>query len=228
MARLPRFAPAGLPLHVTQRGNFRQDVFLTEYDRRFYLALLDRHSAERRVKIIAYCLMTNHIHLIVEPSTDDGLSIMMQGLQCEFARTINSRCERTGHLWKTRFDACVMDEFHLGIALAYVEMNPVRAKITTAAASYEWSSAKAHTGQAPAHALLHMPSFTNRFAKKDWTAILANKEEDREELASIRKATRDNVPFAAPDFIHNLESAHGCRLERKPPGRPAKLLRQAS
>jgi len=67
MARLPRFAPAGLPLHVTLRGNFRQDVFFSDHDRRLYLALLDRHSAERRVKIIAYCLMSNHVHLIAEP-----------------------------------------------------------------------------------------------------------------------------------------------------------------
>jgi len=151
---------------------------------------------------------------------------MMQGLQCEYARTVNSRYERTGHLWKTRFDACVMDEFHLGIALAYVEMNPVRAKITTTATAYEWSSAKAHTGQAPAHALLHMPSFTNRFTMEDWTTILASKEEDREELAAIRKATRDNVPFAAPDFVQNLESANSIRLHRRPPGRPSKPKQQ--
>ncbi len=232
MPRIPRFAPAGLPLHVTQRGNFRQDVFFADADRYLYLSLLDRHSAERDVKVIAYTLMTNHVHLIVEPATDTGLSIMMQSLQGEYARVINFRHDQRGQLWKTRFDSCVMDEHHLGIALAYVEMNPVRADITKSATDYEWSSARAHTGLAHPPSFLHMPSFITRFTKPDWQAILTQKEtdkaENRLELAAIRRATRLNEPFAAPGFTKSLEQAHDLRLLRRPPGRPAKLRLQVA
>jgi len=77
MPRLPRFTPAGLPLHVTQRGNYQQNVFLTDDDRRFYLNLLDRLSATYRVRTLAYCLMTNHVHLVLAPETDHGVSFLM-------------------------------------------------------------------------------------------------------------------------------------------------------
>ena len=227
MGRLPRFAPAGLPQHVTQRGNYGQDVFFADADRHLYLSLLDRHSAERNIRVIAYTLMTNHVHLILEPQSDDGLSIMMQCLQSEYARWMHARRDSLGHLWRHHYDACVMDETHLGIALAYVEMNPVRAGITKTAVDYEWSSARAHTGAAPPHALLHKKSFTDRFTTTDWAAILHKKERDqeelREELAAIRRATRLNQPLAAADFVERLESKHRRKLNRRPPGRPAKV-----
>ena len=226
MGRMPRFAPAGLPQHVTQRGNFGQDVFFRDDDRHFYLSLLDRHSAEQKVRVIGYALMTNHIHLLVEPKTDHGLATMMQCLQGEYSRVTNDHHRLRGQLWRHRYDACLMDETHLGIALAYVELNPVRAGITKTAIEYEWSSARAHTGAAPPHALLHKKSFTDRFTATDWAAILAEKERDeeavREELAAIRRATRLNQPFAAADFIQTLENKHTRRLHRRPPGRPAK------
>jgi len=223
---MPRFAPAGLPLHVTQRGNFRQDVFFTDADRYLYLSLLDRHSAERDVKVIAFTLMTNHVHLILEPATDTGLSIMMQSLQCEYARIVNLRHDQRGQLWQTRFDSCIMDEHHLGIALAYVEMNPVRAGMTKSAIDYEWSSARAHAGLSHPPTFLDMASFTSRFITTDWQNFLKQKEIDdqqnRVELAAIRRATRLNEPFAAPGFTKSLEEANHLRLLRRPPGRPAR------
>jgi len=119
-----------------------------------------------------------------------------------------------------------MDETHLGIALAYVELNPVRAGITKTAIEYQWSSARAHTANTHPPALLRMKSFTDRFSTGDWTVILTEKEQQheelREELAAIRRATRLNQPFAAADFIKALENTHTRRLHRRPPGRPQK------
>ena len=152
----------------------------------------------------------------------------MQGLQCEYARSLNLRHDLRGHLWQACFHASVMNEFHLGIALAYVEMNPVRAGITAKATGYEWSSARAHTGHARPPAWLDMKSFTTRFNKEDWTNILANKPDDREELAAIRRATRHDEPFAAPGFVRSLEDAHNLRLLRRPPGRPMKTPLQVA
>ena len=232
MPRLPRFTPAGLPQHVTQRGNYRQDVFFTDADRHFYLSLLDRHSAERKVRVIAYTLMTNHVHLILEPQTGDGLAIMMQCLQSEYARSLHARQDMLGHLWRHHYDACVMDETHLGIALAYVELNPVRAGMTKTAIEYEWSSARAHTANAHPHALLHMKSFAKRFSFTDWSTILAAKEKDhedlRDQLAAIRLATRLNQPLGSADFVQILERKHARRLQRRSPGRPAKQIIQAA
>ena len=103
MARPIRFAPAGVPLHVRSRGNQRQDVFVDDADRRRYLDLMSRHCQEHGVRVLGYCQMTNHVHLVMQPTTDDGLTRTMMRVNSEHAQVVQFRLGRTGHLWQGRY-----------------------------------------------------------------------------------------------------------------------------
>ena len=138
MPRPDRFTPAGVPVHVTQRGNFRGRVFTEDSDYSFFLDMLGRYAGESGNRVIGYCLLSNHYHLVLIPERDRGVSDMMHSLNSKFARTINERYERTGHVLQGRFGSASMSDKHYRTALAYVDLNPVRAGLVTAAADYEW------------------------------------------------------------------------------------------
>jgi putative transposase len=180
MPRRPRFAPPGLALHVTQRGNFGQPTFFTDADRLFYLKLLERHSEEHRVRVIAWCMMSNHSHLIVIPDEEEALSNMMERLAGDYAKFLNCRLRRSGHLWKDRYFACVLDEKHFACALRYVELNPVRARMTSRAEEYRWSTAAVHLGFKKAPPWLDTQTFESRFDLDYWRLALGAKQPRRE------------------------------------------------
>jgi putative transposase len=208
MPRRPRFAPPGLALHVTQRGNFGQPTFFTDADRLFYLKLLERHSEEHNVRVIAWCLMSNHSHLIVIADEEDALSNMMERLAGEYAKFLNSSLRRSGHLWKDRYFACVLDEKHFACALRYVELNPVRARMTSRAEEYRWSTAAVHLGLKKAPPWLDTETFESRFDLDYWRLALGAKQ-PRRELAAIRKATRHGIPLGSARFVAELEERFG-------------------
>jgi putative transposase len=131
---------------VTQRGNNRQDIFFTEEDRCFYLEWLAKYSADAGLDILGYCLMTNHINLVVVPQTADSLAAGVGRAHWRYSQMVNRLHGRCGHLWQGRFFSCALDEAHAYRALAYVERNPVRAKMVRYAWGYPWSSAGAHAG----------------------------------------------------------------------------------
>ena len=172
--------------------------------------------------------MTNHFHLVAIPDTDDGTSAMMQALTSEYARILNLRHDLRGHLWQSRFNSCVMDESHVGFTMAYVERNPVRAGMTEHPTDYAWSSAGVHTGATRAPAWLDTRPFDQRFTHRDWASILSESRDDRNQLAAVRSATRNNEPLGSPDFVQTLEFVHSRRLLRRPPGRPSKPQLQAA
>ena len=147
MPRLPRTVFANLPHHVTQRGNRREDIFFTDEDREAYLSWLKEYSEKYQVEILAYCLMTNHIHLVVVPATEDGLQRVLKPLHMRYAQHINRERGWKGHLWQGRFFSSPLDEAYLWAAVRYVERNPVRAGMVKRAENYRWSSAAAHCGK---------------------------------------------------------------------------------
>lgn len=127
--------------HVTQRGNYRQDVFFTEADRRVYRALL-RESAKRHgLGVSAYCLMTNHVHLVMTPEREESLVKALGRTHLMYAQYIHRLHGRLGHLWQSRFYSCPLDNAHAHNAAAYVELNPVRAKMVKKAWDYvvQWA-----------------------------------------------------------------------------------------
>ena len=145
MPRRPRIIIPGIAHHVTQRGNNRQQVFYSDDQRRFYLHLLTRHATRYRVRILGYCLMTNHVHLVVVPECQNSLARTFGTMHAEYALALNQAAERTGHLWQNRFFSCPLDVWHLENAMRYVELNPVRAGLAVMPWDWPWSSARAHT-----------------------------------------------------------------------------------
>ena len=130
MPRQARVVIPGLPHHVTQRGNNRFDVFFTDDDRLGYLGLLREQCAKYGVRILGYCLMTNHIHLVAIPAREESLNLGVGRTHFIYTQIINRLHGRSGHLWQGRFHSCPMDDAYTVTAMRYVERNPVRAKMT--------------------------------------------------------------------------------------------------
>jgi REP element-mobilizing transposase RayT len=134
----------GIPYHVTQRGTDRQQVFFGVADRKLYLQLIRENLGESEVRILAYCLMTNHVHFIAVPEREDSLAVLFGRAQGRYSQAFNIRRGRSGHLWQARYHSCPMSPAHLQFGLRYVETNPCRAGLVERPEQYRWSSAAAH------------------------------------------------------------------------------------
>ena len=144
MARLSRVVLPGYPHHITQRYNRRQDVFFSDSDYEYYLELLKHWSKKFNVEVWAYFLMTNHIHLILCPHEKETMSRMLAEVHRRYTRMINFRNNWRGFLWQGRFFSYPLDKKHLLKVAAYVELNPVKAKMVENPQDYRWSSVHAH------------------------------------------------------------------------------------
>jgi putative transposase len=141
MARLPRFVIPGQLQHVIQRGNNREALFDGEGDYRFYLEKLAAAAEKHECALHAYVLMTNHVHLLVTPVTEEGIGKMMQMVGRYYVQYFNYSYQRTGTLWEGRYKATLVDsEHYLLTCMRYIELNPVRADMVKHPAEYPWSS----------------------------------------------------------------------------------------
>ena len=131
---------------MTQRGTNRRQVFFGIADRKLYLQLIRENLAEAGVRILAYCLMTNHVHLIAVPEREDSLAVLFGRAHGRYSQALNIRRGRCGHLWQARFHSCPMSAVHLQVGLRYVEANPCRAGLVERPEHYRWSSAAVHRG----------------------------------------------------------------------------------
>lgn len=148
MARLSRFVIPGQPQHVIQRGNNRQNIFRAVSDYKYYLEKLTDAAEKHQCEIHAYVLMTNHVHLLITPQTEDGIGKMMQMLGRYYVQYFNKKYNRTGTLWEGRYKATLIDtENYFLICMRYIELNPVRAKgMVSDPADYRWSSYSYNAG----------------------------------------------------------------------------------
>ena len=147
MARLARVVLPNYLHHIIQRGNRRQDVFFSDNDYIYYLELLKEWCDKESIEIWAYCLMSNHVHLILKPNDQSNLSKAIAETHRRYTRMINFRKNWRGYLWQGRFSSYPMDEHYLLKAAAYVELNPVKAKMVQEPWDYRWSSVHAHLAQ---------------------------------------------------------------------------------
>lgn len=203
MSRIARVVVPGFPHHVTQRGNRCAEVFEDDEDRRTYLRFLKQYATRRGLAIWAYCLMTNHVHLVVVPEREDSLAKGLRDAHTVYAMRFNLRTGLSGHVWQGRFHSCVLDDAHLWAAVRYVERNPVRAGMVEHAEDYPWSSAAAHCGLR-ADALIS-DEFPVKGVVEDWAAWLRN-EEDEDAVTRIRRQTHTGRPCGAPAFLTRLGS----------------------
>ncbi|VAW68511.1 Transposase and inactivated derivatives [hydrothermal vent metagenome] len=142
MARLPRFVLPGHPQHVIQRGNNRQNIFREEEDYEFYFEKLLAASRQHQCDVHAYVLMTNHVHLLITPHTEEGIGKMLQMIGRYYVQYFNKKYKRTGTLWEGRYKATLINsEQYLLSCMRYIEENPVRAKnMAKHPSEYYWSS----------------------------------------------------------------------------------------
>jgi putative transposase len=203
MSRVARVVVPGFPHHVTQRGNRRAEIFDTDADRDAYLRFVKQYAERHGLAVWAYCLMPNHVHLVVVPARDESLGLALRDAHTVYAMYFNTRMDLTGHLWQGRFRSCPMDGAHLWAAVRYVERNPVRAGLVERAEAYPWSSAAAHCG------LRRDPLLSNEFPPPgvigDWEEWLSDSE-DEEYVKRIRTHTHTGRPCGTPDFLEQLEN----------------------
>ena len=199
MPRTARIVIPNVPYHVTQRSVDREQVFRDNADCKTYLSLLRNYAMRHRVKVASYCLMPNHIHLVLVPSDKPGLSKAVGRAHNLFSQRINHKYDRVGHLWQNRFFSCPVMDNHLWEALRYVEQNPLRAKMVRHASDFRWSSAAAHCGGSDELRILDWAWWNARMVPETWR-ILLGEPIGEEMLEQIRHCTfRNEVLGEEPD-----------------------------
>ena len=214
MARLARVVAPGVPHHVTQRGNRRQKTFFGEDDYAAYLALVAEGCRAAGVQVWAYCLMPNHVHMIMVPRDGDGLRAALGEAHRRYTRHVNLRRDWRGYLWQGRFASFPMEEAHLLAGARYVELNPVRATLVGRARDWRWSSARAHLAGED-DALVRVRPLLD--LAPDWPGLLAEGLDD-EERDAIRAAERTGRPLGSKAFVARLERRLGRALARQKRG----------
>jgi putative transposase len=214
---MARVVIPGVPHHVTQRGDRREDVFLARGDYQRYLSLPRECSAPRGLEVIAYCAMPNHVHLVAVLRRSDSLATVLKPVHLRLAQYVNWTRSMAGRRWQGRFFSCPLDDRHTATAVRYVELNPVRAGLVREAESYQWSSAAAHAG-------LRNDDVLTVDARKlvgtgDWRAWLREPDED-ELIQQLRLLTRTGRPFGEASFVDKAERVTGRLLRPRPAGRP--------
>src|SRR5260370_24816381 len=221
MSRIGRFVVPDLPHHVTQRGNRREPVFCAGADYALYRDLLHEACARETVAVWSYCLMPNHVHLILAPATAEGLGRALGKAHRRYSAFVNARNRVTGHLFQARFSSVVMDEDHLMAAARYVALNPVRAQLVARAEDWRWSSVSAHLAGRDDGLVEVAPLLARSGAR---FADLLAEEPDPARIAPLRAAETIGRPLGAGAFLDRLAALTG----REPrPGKRGRKSRAA-
>jgi putative transposase len=227
MPRRRRIAVAHHPHHLVQRGHNRKAVFVTDEDRLSYLATLREFREILGLRVYGYCLMTNHVHLIVDPG-DEGanLSSLMKRLAGRHTRRINRLERRTGTSWEGRFKCSPIEsDRYLLACTRYVDLNPVRARVVTRPECYPWSSYRARIGLVPCEWLDLDPCFialaptTER--RQQCYREFVEQGIHESELTFIRGALQRNQLTGSQSFIKEIEQRTGERILHRCRGRPS-------
>ena len=226
MPRKPRFILPGIPQHVIQRGNNRAPCFFTDADYQRYLDDLAAAAVKYQCQIHAYVLMTNHVHLLVTPLVDYGISYMMQALGRRYVRYINKRYQRTGTLWEGRYKSSLIDsDQYLLICMRYIELNPVRARMVEHPGDYPWSSYWANAiedsnGLIDEHAVFSALA-SRRSDRKHAYRELFRHYMDEETIHQIRENLNRELALGTAEFKDRIERITHRQTRLGKPGRPS-------
>lgn len=216
MARFARLVVPGYPHHITQRGVRSMNIFASDDDRRAYLTFMAEESERFGVTFLAWCLMTNHVHLIAQPGDSDSLARAIGEAHRRYSRMKNFSEGVRGYLFQGRFGSCVLDQQHLLAAGRYVERNPVRARMVREATEYKWSSCRYHCGLEEADPLVRERQLPEMVGH--WLEFVS--EWDSEADTKVRMGTRTGRPVGDEVFVDKLEQLARRILRPKPAGRP--------
>ena len=222
MARIARVVAEGIPHHVTQRGNARQVIFDDPKDRHVYLKLLRGYAEEHRLRISAWCLMDNHIHLLATPETPRALARTLGCTHSDYARYRNVQLASCGHIFQSRYYSCPVERAAIWRVMAYIELNPVRAGLVESAEYYRWSSARAHITGRDQTAFVDMHYWRECYTGRRWREALRSGLDDEAIQERLRQATRTGRPFGSVEFLEHVESATRRELRARRAGRPKK------
>ena len=227
MPRSPRIVLAGYPHHVVHRGHNRRAIFKTPGDYSSYLDSLRELKGLYAVEVQAYCLMPNHVHLLLVPAVPDAMGSLMKRLAGRHTARLNAREDRTGALWEGRYYSSLVarDSYHQECH-RYIELNPVRAALVADPAVYRWSSCRYRAGAENAAWLDFDPWFMALGPSpierwRAYEAFLAEGvQEDR--LKLIREAVRRGQLTGDMDFAARVAGTIGRLVPQRGPGRPKK------
>jgi putative transposase len=221
VTRLARVIAVDVPHHVTQRGNARRFILDCDADRMAYLNLLRQNIELHGVGLMGYCLMSNHVHLVVTPHNADGLALALRHAHGRYAIYWNAVHQSSGHAWQGRYYSCPLDRVHLWEALRYTELNPVRAGLASEAQAWKWSSAAAHCGAEVRKERLDLDLWRKNWTANTWQQYLAAGQMESK-LTEIRRCTHTGRPLGSAEFVQALEGSMKRRLAPRKGGRPPK------
>lgn len=233
MARPPRLVIPGIALHIRHRGVNKGDCFLEDTDRLVYLSRLREVAAATRCALHAYCLMTNHVHLLVTPPEESAAAILMREVGQCYVQYFNRRHHRTGTLWEGRFRSCLVDSAPYVLACyRYIELNPVEARMVTSPLAYRWSShaeniGAHHAGMLMAHVEYEALGPTVERRQAAYGGLFAVPQEP-EFLEAIRDATYGGYPLVGDALKARLLAEGRGHVERGKPGpQPQRAMENA-
>ena len=207
MPRTSRAIAIDYPHHVTQRGNNREQVFFDKQDRRIYLEFVRQYSRKHQLDIWAYCLMPNHLHLLVVPRNEKSMARAVGLGSQSYTRYLQRKYLRSGRIWQNRYFSCIVDtDEHLWAVARYIEMNPVKAGLVTRAENYQWSSARYHLLGKP-DTLLVKSTWLAPAERAAYRTFLL--EDDRRQTNALEQATRSGRPFCSAATLLRLEAMLG-------------------
>jgi len=213
MARMPRVVVSGYPHHVTQRGN-RKKTFFCIKDYQYYLDLMSEYAHQSGTEVWAYCLMPNHVHLVMVPGCEDRLRSSPGEAHRGYTRHINFKKGWRAHLWQERFHSFPMDENYLLATVHYAELNPVKAKMCSQSQDWIWSSASAHLAGSD-DILVKVKPMLDRVG--NWRQYLLKVDSSSNDL--VAQHTRTGRPLGSDSFVKKLENICGKPLAPKKTGR---------
>ncbi len=221
MTRIARIVVPGLPHHVTQRGNRRATVFFEAGDYELYRDWLGQSCRKFGVSVWAYCLMPNHVHLILTPQDSGGLALALARTHRLYAGFVNARARQTGHLFQGRFGSVAMDEEHLMVAARYVALNPVRARLVAQAPDWPYSSVRAHLAGRD-DGLVETKPLLKRAPR---FADLLDTDPDDPCFAALRRSELIGRPLGSADFMATIGHQLGRIVTPGTRGRKPKVVR---
>jgi putative transposase len=216
MPRTARASLGGWCYHVLNRGNARNEVFHKDEDYAAFVALFEPACERIQMRLLGYCLMPNHFHLLLWPHHDGDLGRWMQWLMTSHVRRYHRHYGGSGHVWQGRFKAFpIQQDDHFLTVLRYVERNPLRAKLVRKAESWRWSSLRQRQASAGSSLLAAAPVTL----PANWPSLV-NEPQTEAELAAVRTSIARGTPFGGPRWTHRAAQELGLEFTLRPRGRP--------